>query len=113
MRLQKSEAQAEHARPALPLRHQRPALGTLGREAAEDREAIGMRAHRRDGKLVRIRVPAGRMDQRAIDAGRIHVAQRLLQEIGLGAMRRQRLALAPEMNLRVDDEHQGPPAPGW
>src|SRR5262249_33783971 len=45
------------------------------------------------------------MDQRAVDTRRVHVAQCLVEEVGLGAMRRQGRALAPQMNLRVDDRH--------
>jgi len=108
VRLKKRETQTEHAGAALPLGNEPPALEALGRESAEDREALGMRAHRRDRELVRIRVPARRMDERAVDAPGVHVAQRLLHEVGLGAMRRQSRALAPEMDLRVDDQHQPP-----
>ena len=74
VRLQKGEAQAEHAGAAFPAIDQRPAFGPIERETAEDREAVGMGAHRRDRQLVRIRVPARRMQQCAIDAGRVHVA---------------------------------------
>ncbi len=49
------------------------------------------------------------MDHRAVDAGRVHVGQRLLPAIGLGPVRRQGEAGGPEVNLGIDDQHGIPP----
>ena len=79
--------------------------GSIEREAAEDGEAVGMGARRLDRQLVGVRVPARRVQHGPVDAGRIHVAQRLVGQIGRRAVRRQRRALAPQVHLRIDDRH--------
>ena len=42
------------------------------------------------------------------DARIVHVVQRLFHQVGRRAMRRQGLALGPEMDLRIDDHDSAP-----
>lgn len=58
---------------------------------------------------MRIRIPARRMQDGAVDAGRIHVPQRLVEQIGRRAMRGDDVALGPQVDLGIDDVHGGAP----
>ncbi|NJS38444.1 MAG: hypothetical protein HC783_04815 [Rhodobacteraceae bacterium] len=59
--------------------------------------------------LHRLAERAGRMDDRAIDAGRGHLGQRVVGRVGRNlAVVRAHLAVLPEMDLRIDDFHQRP-----
>ena len=80
------EAQAEHARPLLPVRDEIAAVRVVEIEPAHDRKAVGVFAHRCDRQLVRVRVPQHRVDQRPVDAGLIHAGDRLLGRIGFLTM---------------------------
>jgi hypothetical protein len=80
------EAQAEHARPLLPVRDEVASLGVVEIEPAHDRKTVGVFAHRLDRQLVRVRVPQHRVDQRPVDAGRVHGRNRLFGRIGFLAM---------------------------
>ena len=46
------------------------------------------------------------MEDGAVDAGGLHVAQRLVQQIGRRAMGRHDGSLGPQMDLRIDDLHE-------
>jgi hypothetical protein len=66
-----------------------------------------------DGEHVdRLAERAGRMDHRAIDAGGSHLGQRVVDRIRRDlAVVRAHLAVLPEMDLRIDDQHGVPPDP--
>jgi hypothetical protein len=60
--------------------------------------------------LVGARIPARRMQQRAGDAGLVHVAQQLAGGVARHlAVEVDRLAAFPDMDLRIDDQHVGTP----
>ena len=71
------EAQADHARPLLPMRNDIAPLRIVEIEPAHDREAVGVFAQRSLRQLVRVRVPQYRVDQRPVDTGIVHVGNRL------------------------------------
>ncbi len=98
--------QSEPPRPLLPVRHEVATLRVVEIKPAHDRKAVRVFAHRRFRQLVRIRVPQHRVDQRPVDAGRIHAGDRLLGRIGRLAVVRRRRAFFPEMDLSIDDQHR-------
>src|ERR1051326_6127246 len=49
------------------------------------------------------------MQDGPVDACGVHIAKRFLDQIGRGAVERGWRALAPKVNLRVDDRHSCPP----
>ena len=79
MRLQERVAQPEHAGLLPPGLDLAALLGLVERDAAEDGEAIGVQARCLDRLGMRCGVPARRMQNSAVDARSIHVAQRLVQ----------------------------------
>src|SRR5439155_26134225 len=112
MWLVEGEAKPEHARPLAPAGDDLFAVWALQIEMSEDAELVAMLAHRFDSEDVDgLAERAGRMDHRAIDAGRGHLGQRIIDRIGRDlAMVRAHLAVLPEMDLRIDDQHGSPPA---
>ena len=76
-------------------------------EMPEDAEFGGVQARRLDGENVdRLAERAGRMDHRAIDPGRGHLGQRIVDRIGRDlAMVRAHLAVLPDVDLGIDDQH--------
>jgi hypothetical protein len=66
-----------------------------------------VQARRLDGENVdRLAERAGRMDHRAIDPGRGHLGQRIIDRIGRDlAMVRAHLAVLPDVDLGIDDQH--------
>ena len=107
MRLVEGEPKPEHARPVTPARDDLLAIRAFQLEMSEDAELVGMRTHRLDGEHVdRLAERAGRMDHRAIDAGRGHLGQRIVDRIRRDlAMVRAHLAVLPEVDLGIDDQH--------
>ena len=108
MRLEEGEAQAEHAGPGLPRLDQRTALRAIEREVAEDRQPIGVLARRLDGELIGIRIPRRRrMDEGGVDARLVHLLEQVVLREGghLPVSRVRGLAAAPDVHLRVDDQH--------
>ena len=76
-------------------------------EMPEDAEFVRVQAGRLDGENVdRLAERAGRMDHRAIDPGRGHLGQRIIDRIGRDlAMVRAHLAVLPDVDLGIDDQH--------
>ncbi len=111
MRLVEGEPEPEHARPLAPVGNDVLAIRALEVEMPEDAELGRVSAHRLDGQHVdRLAERAGRMDHRAIDAGRSHLGQRVIDRIrGNLAMVRAHPAVLPEVDLGIDDQHGGPP----
>ena len=107
MWLVEDEAKPEHARPLAPAGDDLFAVRALQIEMSEDAELVGMLAHRLDGEDVDgFAERAGRMDHRAIDPGRGHLGQRIIGRIGRDlAMLRAHLAVLPEVDLGIDDQH--------
>jgi hypothetical protein len=119
VRLQEGETEPPHPGPALPAVDQRAALRPIERKVAQDRQPVRMLARCLDGQLVRARIPRGRgVDHGRVHAGRVHLLEELvlgegghLAMVGVG-----RLATAPDVDLRIDDQHDVPlrrPAPRW
>jgi hypothetical protein len=106
VRLEEREAQSQHARLLLPAVDEGAAFGLVEREAAEDGEAVGIAARRIERDLARLLVPARRMNDHAVDAGRVHFLEQLLggeaRHLAMGAVG---LAAAPEMDLGIDYFH--------
>ena len=114
MRLEKREAQAEHAGLLRPAVDQRAALRPLHREVAEDREAIGVQVSRLDGQSVGVGIPrGGRMDDGCVHARFPHLVQQLVPGEGrdLPVAEVRRLAAGPDVHLRVHDGHGSIPQP--
>src|SRR5712664_3953899 len=107
MRLVEREPEPEHPRPIAPARDDLLAIGALEIEMPEDAELVGVPAHRFDGENVDgLAERAGRMDHRAIDPGRGHLGQRIIDRKGRDlAMLRAHLAVLPELDLGIDDQH--------
>src|SRR5881296_2028187 len=107
MRLVEREPEPEHPRPIAPALDDLLAIGALEIEMPEDAELVGVPAHRLHGEHVdRLAQRAGRMDHRAIDPGRGHLGQRIIDRIGRDlAMLRAHLAVLPEVDLGIDDQH--------
>jgi hypothetical protein len=108
------EAHAEHARLLLPARNQRAALRLLERDAAHDREAIGIEARSLQRELVAVALPRRRHDDDPAHAGEIHLQEKRLLGDGIGLLGLSRAArrpgtvrgvCRPEMHLRIDDMH--------
>ena len=82
------------------------------REGAEDREAARIVAHRLEGHLGGVGIPARRMDHRGVDAALVHQSHRLLgrerRDLAMGHVARQ--PATPEMDLGVHDAHHAPPS---
>jgi hypothetical protein len=111
VRLVEGEPEPEHARPLAPAGDDALALRALEVEVPEDAELGGVLAHRFDGEHVDgLAERAGRVDHRAIDAGRGHLGERVVDRVrGDLAMVRAHLAVLPEVDLGIDDQHGGPP----
>src|SRR5262249_39102976 len=111
MRLIEREPEPEHARTLAPARHDLLAVRAREIEVAEDAELVGVRSHRFDSEHVdRLAERARRMDHGTIDPGRGHLGQRIVGRIGWDlAMMPAHLAVLPEVDLRVDDQHGSPP----
>ena len=107
VRLQERVSQAAHAGLAGPGRESFQAIGVVRLDAAQNRELVRVASCGLGGERVRIRIPVGRMDDRAVHPGGVHLVDRFLDAERLGAMRRNddRMLLCPEMNLGVDDLH--------
>src|SRR5207245_9746921 len=107
MWLVEGRATAEHARPLAPAGHDLYAVRALKIEMSEESELVAMLAHRFDSEDVDgFAERAGRMDHRAIDPGRGHLGQRIIGRIGRDlAMLRAHLAVLPEVDLGIDDQH--------
>ena len=75
---------------------------------SEDAELVGMAAYRFDGVGIDgFAQRAGRMDHRAIDPGRFHLVQRGVVRIrGVLAMVGTHPAVLPDMDLRIDYQHE-------
>ena len=73
----------------------------------KDAEFVRVQARSLDGENVdRLAERAGRMDHRAIDPGRGHFGQRIIDRIGRDlAMVRAHLAVLPDVDLGIDDQH--------
>src|SRR5262245_51905403 len=110
LRLVEREAEPEHARPLAPARDDLLAIGALQIEMSEDAELVGMLANRLDGLHVdRLTERARRMDHRAVDTGRRHLGRRVVDRIRWDlAVVRAHLAVLPEVDLRIDDQHGAP-----
>ena len=107
MRLHEDEAQAEHPRPLLPAVDQRAALG---RRAGSCRGSPGGRdagAPPRPPARWSSDPRRRRMDHRRVDAGFVHLLQQIVLGEGgdLTVIRVRGLAVAPDVDLRVDDQH--------
>src|SRR5262249_55020469 len=107
VRLVEGEPETEHARALAPVRDDLLAVGTLEIEMPEYAELVRMLAHCVDGLDVdRLAERAGRMDHRAIHAGRGHLGERIVDRIGRNlAMVGAHLGVLPEMDLRIDYQH--------
>src|SRR5439155_19609268 len=107
MWLVEGEAKPEHARPLAPAGDDLFAVWALQIEMSEDAELVAMLAHRFDSEDVDgFAERAGRMDHRAIDPGRGHLGQRIVDRKGRDlAMLRAHLAVLPEVDLGIDDQH--------
>ncbi len=107
VRLVEGEAETEHARALAPVGDDLLAIRALEIEMPEDAEFVRVLAHRLDGVSVdRFSKRAGRMDHGAIDPGRGHLGERIFNGIGRNlAMVRAHLAVAPDVDLRIDDQH--------
>jgi hypothetical protein len=108
------ESHAQHARLLSPVRDERPALRPLDREAAHHGEAPGMQACRLEREVVAITLPRGRDDHHPADAGAVHLGEqhlaghqiRLLRALRTARRPRPRRRVrAPDVHLRIDDEH--------
>jgi hypothetical protein len=109
VRLQKEEAQPEHAWPAPPAVDQRPAFRLVQREMAQDCEPVRVLAGRLDRDLDVVGVPSGRMEHGCVDPALAHLFQTVLSAIaGDLPMLPGRRALRPDMDLCVDDQHGDP-----
>jgi hypothetical protein len=75
----------------------------------QNAEAVGILLHGFDGQGVRrLAQRTWWMDHRAIDARSLHFGERIFGGIGRDlAMVRAHLALLPDMDLRIDDQHAG------
>src|SRR5258708_93423 len=100
LRLVEDIAQAEHAGLCLPALQR---LGIVQREIAQDGKAARMRSGGGDGDAVRIRIPRRPLDHPGVDTGLVHAGERLFPRVRLLPMRGARLALLPQVNMRVDD----------
>ena len=109
MGLQQREAEPLHPGPALETVDQRPALRLVEREVTEDREPVGMLTRGLDRERVGVGIPPGRMDDGRVDAALVHFLQHVGgREIGhLTMVRIRRLVVPPDVDLRVDDRHDG------
>jgi hypothetical protein len=107
MRLEEGEAQTEHARLLFPTVDEGAALGAIEGEISQDRQAIRVLAGGLNCECVGIGVPSGRMNDRRIHAGFIHLAQQIvLREAGDLAMGRiGGQTLSPDMDLGVYNQH--------
>src|SRR5262244_2699592 len=108
LRPNEGEAASEHSRALLPRVDQRAALWLVEGEVAEDREAVGMRAHGLDAELVRVRIPRRvRREDGGINTAGVHLLEGIFFEIArdLPVPRAGRVTRVPEMNLRVDDQY--------
>jgi len=108
------EAHAEHARLLFPVRYKRAALRSLDREPPHHGEALGMKARRLERQIVAITLPRRRHDHDPAHPRRVHLGQqhvlghgiRLLRALRpAGRPRPVRRVRAPDVHLRVDDEH--------
>src|SRR5712691_8278955 len=106
-RLVEGEPKPEHALPLAPMRDDALAIRALEVEMPEDTELVGVPAHRLDGENVDgLAERARRMNHRAIDPSRGHLGQRIIDRIGRDlAMVRAHLAVLPEVDLGIDDQH--------
>src|SRR5262245_10907156 len=110
--MQESVAQPKHSGLLLPCLDLGVLVLFVQWNAPEDCEAVGIFAHRIDCLRVRVRIPARRMQDGTVHAGRIHVADRLVEEVRCRAMRRHYGTLRPQMNLSVHDLHGWWPSQG-
>src|SRR5207245_11057935 len=106
-RLVEGEPKPEHARTLAPMSDDALAIRVFEVEMPEDAEFVGVPARRLDGENVdRLADRTGRMDHRAIDPGRRHLGPRIIDRIGRDlAMLRAHLAVLPEVDLGIDDQH--------
>jgi hypothetical protein len=108
MRLEEHEAQAEHAGPPLPAVNQRAAFRPLDGEIAQDGEAVGVLAGGLHRQLIRVGIPGGgRMDDRRVHTRLGHLPEHVVLGVDrhLAVVRIGRLAAAPDVDLRVDDDY--------
>src|SRR5205085_3734450 len=107
LRLVEGKPKPEHAGPLAPMSNDLLAIRTLDIEVPEDAKFAGVLAYRLDSKNVDgLAERAGRMDHRAIDLGRGHLRERVIDRIGRNlAMVRAHLAVLPEVDLGIDDQH--------
>ncbi len=106
-RLVEGEAESHHARTLAPARDDLLAIRALQIEVPEDAEFVGVQAHCLDSVTIdRLTERAGWMDYRAIDSGRGHLGECVIDRIGRDlAMLRAHLAVLPDVNLRIDYQH--------
>jgi hypothetical protein len=110
LRQNQGKAQPQHARTVLPPIDQGAAFRPVEREIPQDGEPIWVLANRLDCHLVGGRIPARRMNDGAIYPRFRHLPQQLLgSKHGCLTVAHVRPAARPEMHLRIDDFHDGPP----
>ena len=73
----------------------------------QDRAAAGMLLGSLSSDLVGMRIPARRIEHRPVDAGCIHLPQRIVLGVdsNLAVRRIGREAVFPDMDLRVNNQH--------
>src|SRR5262245_28333967 len=113
LRLVEGEPEPEHARPLAPARDDLLAIRAQQIEVAENAELARVSLHGVEREHVhRLAERAGWVNDRAVDPGRRHLGQRVVDRVGRDlTMVRAHLAVLPEMNLGIDDQHGSlPPA---
>ena len=77
----------------------------------QDREPVRVAASRLDRDLDIVGIPSGRMEHGRVDPTLAHLLQAILGAVaGDLPVLPGRRALRPDMDLRVDDQHGGPPS---
>ena len=110
MRLIEREAEAEHAWPALPAVDQRTALRAIEWKIPQNGKPVRMLAGRLDRQLIGVGVPARWMNHGRVDARFGHLLRDIVLRIAryLSVRRIGRQAALPDMDLRVDNQHNVP-----
>src|SRR5215831_11549836 len=105
MRLVEGEPEPDHPGALAPARHDVLTVRALEIKMAQDAELARVLAHRLDSEGIDwLAERTRRVDHCAIDAGRGHLAERIVGRVGRNlAMLRAHLAVLPKVDLGIDD----------
>jgi hypothetical protein len=112
--MMKGQAHAQHAGLFAPALDERSTVGVLDRQPAYNGKAIRMESRRLQGQIITIPLPGRGNNHDAIHASGVHLVQQRIFTQRFGAMCQGcstwrpgplRRVQAPEMDLRIDDNH--------